>query len=132
MMILQWLILSRASWTDLRFRKIFNRDVILIESLEMAIFHRVNVVAAMATFTVLLSVRTVSYGGLGYGDIKLLTVLASWSDSYVHWLTFLALGFGCAGLYSILEAIFRRSWSISIPLVPALLVGGLLQYLLSH
>jgi H+/Cl- antiporter ClcA len=132
MMILQWLILSRSSWTDLRFRKIFNRDVIIIESLEMAIFHRVNVVSAVVTFTVLLAARAVTHAGLGYGDIKLLTVLASWSDSHVHWLTFLALGFGCAGLYSILEAIFRRSWAISIPLVPALLVGGLLQYHLSQ
>jgi len=124
------LLLLRTSWTDFRRRKILNRDLAACECLQLAATHRINLTLAAVTAFALFALRKLSRAGLGFGDIKLLVLLASWSGPFRGWVTFLVLGFGCAGCYATVSAIARREWRVSIPLAPALLVGLVLQRLL--
>jgi len=123
------LVLLRASWTDLRSRKIFNRDLVACEFLQLAFTHRINLTLTAVTTFSLFTLRKLSRDGLGFGDIKLLVLLASWSGSSRSWVTFVVLGFACAGSYATVSVIARSDWRASIPLAPALLVGLVLQRL---
>jgi len=124
------LVLCRTSWTDLQSRKILNRDLAVCELFQLTTTHRINLALAVVTAVALFSLRKLSRDGLGFGDIKLLVLLASWSDSSSGWATFLVLGFGCAGCYATVSAIVCRECRASIPLAPALLAGLLLQTLM--
>jgi len=124
------LLLLRTSWTDFRRRKILNRDLAIGELLQLATCHRINLTLAAVTAFALFALRKLSRDGLGFGDIKLLVLLASWSGPFRGWVTFLVLGFGCAGFYATVSAIARREWRVSIPLAPSLLAGLLLQTLM--
>ena len=130
MILLQLFLLLRTSWTDLRSRKILNRDLAIGELLQLATLHRINLTLSTVTTVALVMLRRLSRDGLGFGDIKLLVLLASWSGPSMGWVTFLVLGFGCAGCYATVSAILRRKWRASIPLAPALLAGLLLQTLM--
>lgn len=127
MIFLEIMLLLRTSWTDLRSRKILNRDLVACEGVQLVAFHQIDLTLTAVTAFALVVLRALSRDGLGFGDIKLLALLASWSSSTKAWVTFLVLGFSCAAIYATVSAIVRRQWRESIPLAPALLAGLLLQ-----
>lgn len=132
MPLIGFALLARASWTDLRFRKIRNRDLVWFEIAQLILLGRFHLWLGVVTIATLLFLRFCSKGGLGYGDVKLLAVLATWSNSASEWVTLLGCAFCAGGLVAIVGGLSTRRWRASFPFAPMVFSGALFAWMLGH
>jgi Flp pilus assembly protein protease CpaA len=119
--VFTFFILARTSWTDIKFRKIYNRELVFFAICHFLFFHGNSLLDAAAVFFVFAFVRTISHGGLGFGDIKLLALLAGWWSSVQTFLVFVCCAFLLAGVFSLIYGIRLRGFNFSLPFAPFLM-----------
>lgn len=120
------------SFSDLRYRIIRNRDLVLFLPIGL-IFNSTQDV--YLDFSSLIYVTLISLalfilfkGKIGAGDLKLFWVMSFWVPSFTEWLEGLSLSWILGGLFAISYMAFTnrsRRKNMSIPFAPFIFLGFL-------
>ena len=125
------LFLARVAYTDFRKRKIFNRDLLFALAVVCVIRIPLHYLFAVEVFGSLLAMRLCSRGGIGFGDVKALSLLAGCLESGNRFLGLVTYALIPSVIYVTYRKLHEDSSPRSIPLGPFLLCGSLIQAVLA-
>jgi len=108
--------------TDIRRRLVRNKHLLLFSIFTLICnLHKIDV----STLKILLVVTGVLglmhllfYRAIGAGDLKLFWVISLWTHSSIIWLQLFSLAWVLGGIFSIISALFFRSFKGNIPFAP--------------
>lgn len=120
------------SFSDLRYRIIRNRDLVLLLLIGLALnlsqdLH-LNFSYLIYVTLITLALFLLFRGKIGAGDLKLFWVLSFWVPSFTKWLAGLSYSWILGGLFAILYFAFKdrsRLRNMSIPFAPFIFLGFL-------
>ncbi len=120
------------SLSDLRYRIIRNRDLVLFLLIGLALnlsqdLH-LNFSYLIYVTLITLALFLLFRGKIGAGDLKLFLVLSFWVPSFTKWLEGLSFSWILGGLFAILYLAFKdrsRRRNMSIPFAPFIFLGFL-------
>lgn len=113
-----------SSYVDARTRRIPNYSVVVFAFIFLLLGNRSWSYSFVVAF-LLVALRVMSRGGLGFGDIKLSMVLALHCLNFESLITSMLYSFSAAAIGLGLTAIVRRTWPRSLPMAPFLWLGFL-------
>jgi Flp pilus assembly protein protease CpaA len=120
------------SFSDLRYRIIRNRDLVLILPIGLILNSAQDVYLDFSSLIyatlVSLALFILFKGKIGAGDLKLFWVMSFWVPSFTEWLEGLSLSWILGGLFAILYMAFTnrsRRKNLSIPFAPFIFLGFL-------
>ena len=120
------------SFSDLRYRIIRNRDLVLLLLIGLALnlsqdLHP-NFSYLIYVTLITLALLVLFRGKIGAGDLKLFWVLSFWVPSFTKWLEGLSFSWILGGLFAISYLAFknrRRQRNMCIPFAPFIFLGFL-------
>ena len=120
------------SFSDLRYRIIRNRDLVLLLLIGLAVNLSEDLhlnFSYLFYVTLITLALLVFFGGkIGAGDLKLLWVLSFWVPTFTKWLEGLSFSWILGGLFAISYLAFknrRRQRNMCIPFAPFIFLGFL-------
>lgn len=120
------------SFSDLRYRIIRNRDLVLLLLIGLAVNLSEDLhlnFSYLFYVTLITLALLVFFGGkIGAGDLKLFWVLSFWVPSFTKWLEGLSFSWILGGLFAISYLAFknrRRQRNMCIPFAPFIFLGFL-------
>jgi len=113
-----------SSIVDIRTRTVPNFSVLFFAVLFLCFENHEWKVALAAAF-LLIGIRTLSFQGLGFGDIKLSIALSLHCHSVNELINSLIFSFVAAGVWIILIGLIKRSIPSSLAMAPFLWLGFL-------
>ena len=113
-----------SSYVDVRIRRVPNKSVVVFAAVFILQGKR-NWSYSLLVALLLVLLRAISNGGLGFGDIKLSMALALHCLNFASLTSSLLYSFLAAAIGLGLAAIFRRTWPRSLPMAPFLWLGFL-------
>ena len=120
------------SFSDLRYRIIRNRDLVLFLPIGLILNSAQDVYLDFSSLIyatlVSLALFILFKGKIGAGDLKLFWVMSFWVPSFTEWLEGLSLSWILGGLFAILYMAFTnrsRRKNLSIPFAPFIFLGFL-------
>ncbi|MDA0259954.1 MAG: prepilin peptidase [Actinobacteria bacterium] len=120
------------SFSDLRYRIIRNRDLVLLLLIGLAVNLSQDLhlnFSYLFYVTLITLALLVFFGGkIGAGDLKLFWVLSFWVPSFTKWLEGLSFSWILGGLFAISYLAFknrRRQRNMCIPFAPFIFLGFL-------
>jgi len=120
------------SLSDLRYRIIRNRDLVLflLIGLILNLSHDLYLNSTYLIYVTLISLALLILfkGKIGAGDLKLFWVLSFWVQSFTKWLEGLSLSWILGGLFAISYVAFTnrsKRKNMSIPFAPFIFLGFL-------
>jgi Flp pilus assembly protein protease CpaA len=120
------------SFSDLRYRIIRNRDLVLFLPIGLILNSAQDVYLDFSSLIyatlVSLALLILFKGKIGAGDLKLFWVMSFWVPSFTEWLEGLSLSWILGGLFAILYMAFTnrsRRKNLSIPFAPFIFLGFL-------
>ncbi|MDA2981747.1 MAG: prepilin peptidase [Actinomycetota bacterium] len=120
------------SFSDLRYRIIRNRDLVLLVLIGLAVNLSQDLhlnFSYLFYVTLITLALLVFFGGkIGAGDLKLFWVLSFWVPSFTKWLEGLSFSWILGGLFAISYLAFknrRRQRNMCIPFAPFIFLGFL-------
>ena len=112
----------RIIYTDLRYRKIYNKDLIVI-LIVAALHHRLHY---LAPAIVLLIIGSAVLKKVGAGDLKLLALIVAMKANYLELINSITAIVIASTALLIFYLIRHRQLKIRVPMAPALCVGLLI------
>ena len=120
------------SFSDLRYRIIRNRDLVLLLLIGLAVNLSEDLhlnFSYLFYVTLITQALLVFFGGkIGAGDLKLFWVLSFWVPTFTKWLEGLSFSWILGGLFAISYLAFknrRRQRNMCIPFAPFIFLGFL-------
>ena len=120
------------SFSDLRYRIIRNRDLVLLLLIGLAVNLSEDLhlnFSYLIYVTLITLALLVFFGGqIGAGDLKLFWVLSFWVPTFTKWLEGLSFSWILGGLFAISYLAFknrRRQRNMCIPFAPFIFLGFL-------
>ena len=120
------------SFSDLRYRIIRNRDLVLLLLIGLAVNlsedQHLNFSYLFYVTLITLALLVFFGGKIGAGDLKLFWVLSFWVPTFTKWLEGLSFSWILGGLFAISYLAFknrRRQRNMCIPFAPFIFLGFL-------